>query len=177
MLSWPMADFVKNAKFWVVYPMAAYLRNTEKSVLTELPPLPCASYFPGKTFGSSSEMSQGEALLYTGGMKRMLKNRLHAQTVKNLRLVLGLLQGVKRGAEVVPESFIHDAMIKHRTALTKEVKVEKLGYFEPYFVRFFKDLPQQQPKLFEASTSAAWGVTRSQGGARELYARQLSSVS
>jgi hypothetical protein len=163
-----MADFVKNAKFWVVYPMAAYLRNTEKSVLTELPPLPCASYFPGKTFGSSSEMSQGEALLYTGGMKRMLKNRLHAQTVKNLRLVLGILQGVKRGAEVVPESFIHDAMIKHRTALTKEVKVEKLGYFEPYFVRFFKDLPQQQPKLFEASTSAAWGVTRSQGGAREF---------
>jgi len=164
MSRWPLADFVKNAKYWVSYPMAYFLKN-------DLPVQPPPSFSPNER--TTSVLSQGDSLLYTGWIKRVLKNRLHTFNLKNLRLFLGILQGVKRGAEVVPESFIHESMKKHRATLTKETCVSEKFYATAaqYFNRFFASFQPSRPKLFEASTSASYGSTRSSGGARE-YIRQ-----
>jgi len=166
MLAWPVEDFVKNAKFWVAYPMASFLRN-------DLPSRPPLSFSPNGSL--DRELSQGEALLYTGWIKRVLKNRLHSFNLKNCRLFLGLLQGVKRGAEVVPPEFIHSSMVKHRAALTRvrEVSSDWTAELQPYFDRFFRSFQPSTPRLYEASTSACYGSTRSEGGAREYIRKSF----
>jgi len=156
MCSWPMSDFVKNAKYWTAYPMARFLHNP-------LPPTPPQSYNP-------SQRSAAGALLYSGPIKRYLKNRLVSFNRTNLHLFGGLLQGVKRGAEVVPESFVYETMKNHRAALTRKNPASSadLPIMTDYFERFFKNFKSSHPKVFEPSRSAAFGATRSSGGAAQL---------
>lgn len=170
MIKWSLDDFVANAKFMVSYPMARFLKN-------EIPSRP--SSFLCHPF------------VYTGRIKRILKNRAVSFTKKNASLFQGILQGVKRGAEVVPESFIHKAMVKHRAALTKPPKgfgpnshpSRSIGvnWFEAteldqYFNRFFKNFRPPKPDLFEASPAASFESKRSEGGGRE-YLREYFSGS
>jgi len=168
MRTWSMEEFVVNAKYSVAYPMARFLHN-------DLPQKPSSFTC--------------HPLVYTGRIKRMLKNRLVSFSLKNARLFQGILQGVKRGAEVVPKDFVHAAMLKHRAALSKlpknlepktgdPAKAFGFSWFEAseldqYFKRFFRHFRPPQPKLFEASTAASFESKRSEGGSRE-YLRDFS---
>jgi hypothetical protein len=158
MASWNLEDFVKNAKFFTVYSLARFLKN----------PLPARPVSFPETMHTS---------LFTGRLKRFFKSRVVAFNKKNLGFFQGLLQGVKRGAEVVPESFVRDAMIKHRTILSLPetdpraapvtwADIVDFSEFVPYYHRFFKKFKPVTPTLFEASTSAGFSSKRGEGGAR-----------
>lgn len=159
MASWNLEDFVKNAKFFTAFPLARYLKNT-------LPTRPA-------TFPLTLHTS-----LFTGRLKRFFKTRIVSFNRKNLGFFLGLLQGVKRGAETVPSSFVREAMLKHRSTLTLERDTpgssdswaDQLNFSEysPYYERFFKKFKPSSPSLFEASTSAGYSSKRSEGGARRF---------
>lgn len=213
MASWPLQDFVKNAKYWTAYPMARMLNggkdaSTSES-LTPLPPCPPASFCPTKPTLTSVPVTErntlgevvpvmenvrgtlvpkmttvpslgfGPSLLYSGALKRCLKNRLTSFCRRNLSLALTLLQGVKRGCEQVPASFIHETMLKHRAALTKIPRYSWFfeSEFEPLFQRFYQSMHPVKPALYEASTSASFEAPRSAGGAREFLRKELAGVS
>jgi len=171
MANWPLQDFVSNAKYWVVYPLARMLHGNDSESLTELPKNPPSSFDPG----SRGHLGFGSSLLYTGSLKRLLKSRLVSFTHKNLALAFSLFQGVKRGAEQVPESFIHETMLKHRDALTKEPHYSwfHMAEYEPLFQRFYRGMREARPDLREATQSASYESTRSQGGSREFLRRSL----
>jgi len=155
MASWKLEDFVKNAKFFTAMPMARFLRNS-------LPERP-------KSFPADLHIS-----LFSGKIKRFFKNRLISFNKKNLSFYLGLLQGVKRGAETVPESFVYDAMLKHRGILTKEydpivtTSWADRSSMSVLFTRLFKKFKPVAPRLFEASTAAGYSSKRGEGGARNF---------
>lgn len=163
MASWNLEDFVKNAKFFTAYPLARFLKNT-------LPVRP-------NSFPLSLHTS-----LFSGRLKRFFKTRIVSFNRKNLGFFLGLLQGVKRGAETVPVSFVREAMLKHRATLTQvrngpdapDSWSDQLNFAEysPYYERFFKKFKPMVPRLFEASTSAGYSSKRSEGGARN-FLKQL----
>jgi len=161
MVSWPIEDFVANAKYWISYPMASYLHN--------VPPKA-----PPKSF-CSSLLGRGSSLLYSGAIKRFLKSRLVSYSSVNSRLFLTLLQGVKRGAQVVPASFIHQTMLKHKSTLTKSRPASwfSLGELDPYVTRFYRRLRPVEPELMEPTQSASYEATRSSGGAREFLRKEL----
>jgi hypothetical protein len=158
MQTWELESFPKNAKYSCMYPLARFLRQED------IPE-------PPVTFS-------GHKLVYTGRIKRILKNRLVSFSKRNLSLFWGIAQGVKRGAEVVPDSFIHAEMVKHRAALTKVPLVPSDKKFvsgfdwhdatsmEVYFRRFFRTFRPPKPELFEASPAASFESKRSEGGAR-----------
>lgn len=158
MASWNLTDFVTNAKYFVAMPMARFLQNP-------LPERP------------SSFLKTLHVSLFSGRLKRFFKNRLIAFNRKNLSFFLGLLQGVKRGAETVPDSFVHAAMLKHKSILTKEYDpIQKTTWahrvtFSTLFRRFFKKFRPVAPRLYEASTAAGYSSLRGEGGARDFLRR------
>lgn len=177
--TWPLQDFVSNAKYWISFPMARMLRGGSPYFdpsLTSLPPDPPMSFCRRSTrtpgFGSS--------LLYEGALKRLLKNRLTSFCFKNLSLAQSLLQGVKRGAEVVPPSFVHETMVSHRDILTKCPRYDWAYWDElhgSYLPRYFSHMRHLDLRLFEASNSSSFESTRSSGGAREFLRKELAGVS
>jgi hypothetical protein len=154
-MSWPLEDFVKNAKFFTVWPMAHFLRND--------PPPP-----PPKSYGEIGTV--GSRLLFSGAIKRFLKNRLNSKRTTDLSLFLGFLQGVKRACEPVPESYVQKSYESHRLALTRERTVSDSSRIQiiQYLDRFWKGVKLVSDKLTEPSTSASYGTKRSTGGARGL---------
>jgi hypothetical protein len=158
MLTWPIESFVSFAKYWTVYPLAAHLRKG--GVVAES----CRTALPVKPEGF-----QGNPLVYTGPIRRMLKARINSRPSPTVEhLLVNLQQGVKRGAEVVPPSFIEAAMVKHRRTLMKSDDFEwsYQTQFEVYARRFFKAMTPSRIHLKEASTSASYENPRSRGGAR-----------
>lgn len=150
MSSWEIGNFIKNAKFFTVSLMARFLKNIPPS---KPPAFLCKPY------------------LFTGYIGRILKNRLNSFTKKNLRLFLSILQGVKRGASTVPESFVFESLEKHRATLTKTEDRPQWSYqatIEPCIKRFFKKFRDITPSLFEGSNSSSYGTVRSGGGQREF---------
>jgi len=158
MASWNLKDFIQNAKFFTAVSMARFLKNP-------LPKRP--SSFPNTLHIS----------LFKGALKRFFKSRLVAFNKKNLSFFLGVLQGVKRGAEQVPDSFVYEAMRKHKEILTQEYdEVHAVSWAQRWdlqrlYDRFFKKLKSVKPKLFEASTSAGLSSYRDNGGARGFLKR------
>lgn len=94
--TWPADKFIKFAKYHTVDPLAALL-NQPRPVIPD--------------------GFQGESIVWTGSVRRYLRSRLHRRTSVSVRLCWGLLQGVKRGAAVVPESFILEALRNHASLL------------------------------------------------------------
>ncbi len=148
LLDWSVEDFVPNAKFLVVDPMARFLHQ-------ERPERPASL--------------SGSSYLFTGRLKRFIKARMHSCTLKNASLFQGILQGVKRACEVVPDSFIHKALLKHRERLSTvpSISWDMNTRFERkcriLFRHFFSDLA-----LYEASPSASKEYVRSKGGQRQF---------
>lgn len=148
--TWDSRMFVKYAKYMTVWPMARYLHNA----------------LPAKPLDFT-----GSPLVFKGHVKRFLKNRLIAFNDKNTRLWLGYLQGVKRGAAVVSENFIHDTMLGHRKALSTapSTSIDVINSYDRYVERSLDGFwpSWRSLKLHEASTSASYESKRSTGGARQ----------
>lgn len=159
-LWWPESDFVKNAKYRTAYPMAAFLKN-------DLPPAPCPSYSKGGV------ATYGDRLLFEGPMKRFLKARINSHTTRNARLMMGILQGVKRAAAVVGPSFVLGTMLSHKAALSKaEVSdVERDPIHHGYHARFWEEFKSRAPRVCEPSGSASIESPRSCGGGRGFLQR------
>jgi hypothetical protein len=102
-----MAQMVDWMKYLTALPMAMWLRQ-------ELPKCP---------LGFEEAKGSNYWFPLTGRAKRHFRNMLasRSNTVRSGKLFWGVLQGVKRGCAVVPESFVEKAMDKHRDALTQNL--------------------------------------------------------
>jgi hypothetical protein len=159
MASWPEDDFVTYAKYFASYPMARYLK-TSKDDINVLPSCP---------LNFNCHWS-----LYSGPIKRFFKNRLVSFNKKNTSYFLGILQGVKRSAHIVPDSMVRNSMFKHSDALSgpfiqRYVSMDDWSLrtsITSLFDRLWKKFKPSTPKIFEASPSAGLFSKRSDGGSR-----------
>jgi hypothetical protein len=151
MVEWEEGDFIRNAKYVTAYPLARFLDN----------PLPIR---PASLVTRNPE---DEYQLFAGGMKRWFKNRLISRTIKNFRLWFGWLQ-TKRAASPVNENFIVETYVKHAEQLSTVSRLSWADQTEiaPYVKRIFAGFRAPRFKLYEASNSASFERSRSQGGAR-----------
>jgi hypothetical protein len=156
--SWPRRKFKTFAKYSTAWPMARYLKNETP----EKPPgFPC------------------NPLVVTGSVRKFLWNRINGHhTLSVLKTALGMLQGVKRGANVVQESEIFSAMVKHKATLSSPPPdtYDPVSDFQGLISRTLSGFkPPEKPKRvsLEASTSASFLSQRSEGGAREHILRFL----
>jgi len=137
-LKFPNSDFEKYVKWHTACPMAYLLFES----LPDKPP-----GFPG------------HFLIWTGPVKRFLKNILNRRTKANilkkeipdisLRLCFGLLQGVKRGCAIVPPDFLFREVCKHVEAMS--TPPDLVDYEEQYDVvtgRPLTDFTLQRGKLY-----------------------------
>jgi len=168
--SWNSTEcgFEKIAKYVTAYPLAKFLKN-------ELPPTP-------KSFKGNPLVFQGKIYQYlktrlTGGVS-FVNNKTKPINKKNLSLWWSYLQGIKRGCNSVSEDFLLEAYRKHGKIIMNDPEsqfdpysFEELTFklnFSDYADRFCSKFSEPQPRLFEATASAALGTNRSNGGAREL---------
>jgi len=99
----PKKMFVKFVKYHIACPMA--------SVLDQVLPVKPIGY-------------PGHYLIWTGSIKRFLKNILNRRNFNSdstplcLMLSLGFLQGIKRGCAIVSDSFKKDEVLAHVKAMT-----------------------------------------------------------
>lgn len=93
-------SFVSYAKYITAFPMAKYMKQDD------LPPLP-------------KDFPQERQYLFIGRLKKFLRNRVYSFNRKNTSFMQGLLQGVKRAAYKVPESFIINSLISHASILSR----------------------------------------------------------
>lgn len=154
MLAWSTEDFVPFMKYVTVYPLARFMRDKEN-----LPPKPAGFC--------------NNPLLFSGRIKKVLKNRLVSFTPRNASLFQGWLQGVKRGCARAPEVMIFNSFVKHRKAMLKEptYDYETLDSFTSYCQRLFRGFRPSRPKLYEPSSSASFQYQRGWGGQREFLRR------
>jgi hypothetical protein len=148
---WPTNKFIKFAKYATVYPMARFLRN-------KLPDTP-------EGFNQNP--------LWGGKIKRFLKARLMSNSKKNSSLFFGILQGVKRACAQVDETFVHETMLKHKSALTSPPRGSPVEELRPYYIDFFSRYKMSPVKLYEASTAASFESTRAEGGSRSFIMKDL----
>lgn len=147
LFTWHPDNFIKHAKFITAYPLAKWLRN----------PLP-----------ETPSTFEGSPLLFSGPLRRYLRNRLNSKSKSNASLFFGYLQGVKRGAAPVSESFILSTERKHRENLLRQPERNwaQLVDFAEYLDRFFRNLPETKFKFYEASQAASIESKRSSGGSK-----------
>jgi hypothetical protein len=146
--SWPIDDFISYAKYFTAYPMAFYLEN-------DLPEQP-------KGFLDYSP----NPLVFTGRIKRFLRARLIHKSRRSAEIWWSILQGVKRGAHEAPEHFVFESYLKHRRKLTKAPTNDIDPTFVDKLNKFLKEYKAEKPSFREASTSASFETTRSDGGQR-----------
>jgi len=158
-LSWKIEHFVKKVKLFSQLWIALYMKQEELPLGVEV---------------------LGDGLLFSGPVRRYIRNRLARKNKRNYLLFYSILQ-IKRAAAVVPKAFIQNALETHRSSLSK---IESFSWadqveVEPYLTRIWSSLkPEKVAKsqLYEISTSASFKSTRNVGGARqELRELMLSS--
>jgi len=166
--TWSKEVFVSYAKYITCWPMARFISETRGKTMDEvkrnrnedLPVTPSGFVW--------------NPLLYSNPIKKYLKARVVSKSYKNFCLWVGIIQGVKRGAAPLGSSAIRSAMVKHWKSLTKESVLSWADENEigPYIERFFSSFRPRVPKLSEASVSASYERTRSEGGGRD-YIRSI----
>jgi len=113
-------NFVKVIKWHTACPMAYLLKET-------LPPRP--------------KGHEGHFLLWTGPVKRFLKNLLNTRNFKSptgsksLRLSFAFLQGIKRGCATVPDSFLRLEVLKHVLAMSTPPLVKPFLVYQDLYGR------------------------------------------
>lgn len=146
MSNWSIENFVSYAKYMTAWPMARFLH-------WDLPERP--------------ESFVGSPFPFGGPVGRYLKNRVISHSWKVASLWFGVLQGVKRGCEVVPDIFVQEALKKHHAAMQR--KSPSLGWsitneifdLAEVVTKHFKTSPV---RLHEGSSSACMEKVRSEGG-------------
>jgi hypothetical protein len=146
--SWPSEYFISYAKYFTAYPMAFYMEN-------DLPEMP-EGYLEFCT----------NPLVYTGRIHRFLRSRLLHHSQKTGEIWWSILQGVKRGAHEAPEYFIFESFLKHRKRLTTPPTNDIDPSFTNKLIIFLTGYRAKKPTFLEASTSASFDTTRSDGGQR-----------
>nr|UJQ92732.1 MAG: putative RNA-dependent RNA polymerase [Narnaviridae sp.] len=91
-------NWISSIKYHTAYPMA-YLMDP-----TNLPPRP--------------DCFVGSPWIWTGHVKRFLKNKMNSTNLMASTLGFALLQGVKRGCATVPDSFLLKEIKGHVVAMT-----------------------------------------------------------
>lgn len=161
---WEPVKFVKNTKFFTAWPIARYNGQGDEV------PVPEDFIRPNGL----------HPLIFQGGLRKCLKQRLISHNRKNLHLWGSFLQGIKRGCYVVPDSFIQESYVKHRNQMLQEPEIscsQIHNKYETYVERALEQCaPIKQYKLFEGSTSACFEKKRDEGGARETVKEFLSSI-
>lgn len=143
---WDRKHFIRNAKFFTAYPMARYLSN-------DLPLKP--------------PNFLGHPLIFKGKLRRFLKSRLISRSDRNASLFLSLLLGVKKGTAVVNEEFQKASFLEHREKMQRSPNTDWSHHvsFQECLLDFFDGFKCGRARLFQASSSAAFGCTRGEGGA------------
>lgn len=95
--------FIPFVKYITAYPMARYMKQDD------LPKMPAG--FPKE-----------RKLLFVGKLKKIIKNRIVSFNKKNSSFFLGLLQGVKRAANKVSDSFILKSLETHALVLSQPAR-------------------------------------------------------
>lgn len=119
----------------------------------------------------TSAQAQRGLVPYSGPVRRYLMSVLGrgGRTERTDRLLLTLLQGVKRACQAVSDDFVDQARLKHRAALSQPQNISwfDAGQLEVYARRLFKKFRPRPLNIGEASTAACFCTPRSAGGARE----------
>jgi hypothetical protein len=141
MSEWTSADFAPFCKYITAYPMAKFLDN-------DLPLTP-------------SGFNLDSILVFGGRLKRRLKARLCTQTsAVGYDTSIGLwqtwLQGIKRGCDKVPNSYVSNAYLKHRKTMEKKTVYSRefMDRFLDHLDEFGSDFSFEKIRLYEPSTSA-----------------------
>jgi hypothetical protein len=156
-LRWPEHLRFKCAKFALAYPFARYNRQ-------ELPLNPC-----------------DVKPLFTGRVKRFLKNRLVSHNQRSLKFFWGLFQGVKRSCAPANPSDVLASFDKHAETLSKPdsgtVDDDHEEKYESVFSKFYN----HRPEMMEPSPGACYNIlpgdgfpscgTRASGGNRGAIRR------
>jgi len=178
-------DFVAVAKYLVSYPEAKFMNRI--CSLSELPPLPKLS----RTYSTFSV--EGLTYGFSGKLLRFVKNRCVSNRILNgshrsYRFVTTILQSVKRGTTVVPESFVGKALVDHSDDLVKQPslnheELRKIGLttflneetiaLVPFSYKNYLTIAHDQ----EISQSANVFSNRKSGGTREYILSEESETS
>ncbi len=165
---WPETAFVGNAKYWISWPLASFLRNP-------LPPCP-------STWGLSPR-----ATLFSGDTGRYYRRLAvyddsRSDSASFYRANFSISQS-KRGFATVPDVYVNMSFAKHAAQLkaaspplTPEVR-ELAKRFAKTLLRNFRlkaDMFQELTTL-EPSTNACVESRRFEGGAREFLRRKIQS--
>jgi hypothetical protein len=155
---------IKFIKYWTVWPMAQWLRQP-------LPKLPAG--YP------ESLATLSFPLPFSGRARQHFRNLLASRTSsrRSAKVMVAMLQGVKRGCAPAPSSFIVEAMIQHWDALTRDVELQDDDARR--YAKAFKDLwfdhgapggsyrvstedlpPPREEELAEEAEEATWRWTR-----------------
>lgn len=153
--TFPLDSFVKYAKYITVYPMAKYMHQ----VPPESPP---------------GFLDFASPLVWSGPVRKYLKARLMSCCLENDSLFNGILQGVKRAAAPVPDSYLRSTCQKHADTLKAQPRgVPVTQEWKDVYDSIFARMPPAKPKLFEASGGACAEVPRGDGGQRGYIQRYL----
>lgn len=157
---WEMNVFVQHAKYCTAYPIARYLDN----------PLP-----------KKPSTFIGNATIFGHKFKKMIRCRYKSVNISCTSLFQGLLQGVKRGASVVPECYVESSYYSHIKILTQKVP-ELDEAFADSFLRksnfIMKDFSmsvKQMLQLTEPSKAASFGYGFAAGGQESDLLDSLNS--
>jgi hypothetical protein len=155
--TFPLDSFVKYAKYITVYPMAKYMHQ----VPPESPP---------------GFLDFASPLVWSGPVRKYLKARLMSCCLENDSLFNGILQGVKRAAAPVPDSYLRSTCQKHADTLKAEPRgVPVTQEWKDVYDSIFARMPPAKPKLLEASGGACAEFPRGWGGQRGYIQRYLMS--
>jgi hypothetical protein len=118
--------------------------------------------------GDSSQIIP-QPLLFLGGMRRFIRNRLVTMSDKVQHLFWSFAQ-VKRCADVVDESFIVKSLYKHRAAMDKRSEgIDPIfkSQIAEKFVQIIKGLKlESYSQVHEYSTSACFEASSASGGGK-----------
>jgi len=153
------SQFLKRAKYVLVCPMAAYLRNAA----------PEAEH----------------RIVYQGAWKRWMKSRLNAYNKRNTHLWFSFMQ-CKRSCLPLSESIVHETYLKHRAQMERtdplqdkdEVLNIVMSRLEPMLAKIAAKLTRVSDDTLQAlehkaSQNAAWEASRARGGQASYLAERL----
>jgi len=157
----PAKSLIKVIKFHTASFMAKYLHMKGKDgklIQNQLPPEP------------DCLIGKRSFLLWSGNVKRFLKNKLNTKT-DGLKLSINFLQGIKRACAVIPESFLYESVVDHVIAMSTlpSIPAEK-------FVLYDTRTGLMDGKMY--SDTPSWAISRKSINPLKVYfQKSLSALS